>query len=861
MIRVLLPGLTLLALVLACFSRLVIEPDGLVVDPIRPSIDLAFPGQSRTVGNDLTDVFLPRYAAIVTRLREHASIPVWDDSGFAGRPLVGNPQSGLFYPPVWIAWAVGRHSALGWLTVAHLYCAGIGTYVLARRLGIAAPAAVVAGACFEASPYLIAHAFEGHYPHVWSVCWYPWAFWGVLEMRKGRIGGSLALPIFLALSFLSGHVQEWYYLVVTLSAWAVGEGLWLVVKRDRAEGMSRLLGWFGLLGLAIAFCGSELLPDMAAQPWTLRTGKIALRQIDRYHLHALNLLQLLSPSALGGPNDYFGHDNYWETVFSTGLIPLILGLIGIAKHPRRRVVQGWLLLAVLSSIFAAGRKLGLYALAYRLLPGMDHFRVPSRTLFLASLAASVLVGFGADILLGSDLDRAAWLRLRKHVSCSLVVVSTLVISLGAMGYIAYGYARASDGHARSPNASTLLDSKPPSNGLYREARAALTVATEPQFWMTMGAMVLAWHLFGVGAGGRRATAYMLSTLVWFELAVSGYAILIVSPPERFVSHDTIARQLADLRNEETGPARVASVGSALGDLDASLLGLEKTNINDGFQLQIAADLYERLYWILDPLPIPKQSERPMDAAVAAFQMRVARSVLDRLSVRYLVSDRGSPIPGLEPVDLPGPLRVYRNPSTLPRAYVVPQAAPVHADARTVASQLSDVDPMQWVTMNDEPLRGVSGDRQPFTQARWRSNPSGGATVNVETSHPGLLVVGTTWMPGWQAHVDGHKIEVLVGNHCQQVVPLVSAGRHVIELSFTPPWLREGIAMTVCAGVSWILLATVLIVNRNGRRPRWRESPGWIESVPLYDRAQIHPHPRSTALDPVEEFEQASQTQP
>ena len=42
----------------------------------------------------------------------------------------------------------------------------------------------------------------------------------------------------------------------------------------------------------------------------------------RYHLHALNAFQLLSPDALGGPADYFGDDNYWETVFAIGLVPL-----------------------------------------------------------------------------------------------------------------------------------------------------------------------------------------------------------------------------------------------------------------------------------------------------------------------------------------------------------------------------------------------------------------------------------------------------------------------------------------------------------------------------------------------------------
>ena len=87
---------------------------------------------------------------------------------------------------------------------------------------------------------------------------------------------------------------------------------------------------------------------------------------------------------------------------------------------------------------------------------------------------------------------------------------------------------------------------------------------------------------------------------------------------------------------------------------------------------------------------------------------------------------------------------------------------------------------------------------------------GFVTVQVETTDPGLLVIGTTWMPGWQARVDGRDVQILKGNHCQQVVPLESGGRHEVELRFTPPGLYAGLVMTgsafdasgVCSRLRW-----------------------------------------------------------
>ena len=393
------PGSVALLLILpvvsgVCFHRLIASPGSLIVDGHRESVDHADRGHSRGLGNDLTSVFLPRFCYVVGQTRENGRRPAWDASGFGGRPLVGNPQAGLNYPPVWLAWWSGRLSALGWLTAAHLLGAGAGVYVLTRSLGLGRPAAVVAGGCFQASPYLIAHTFEGHYPHVWSACWYPWAFWGLSLALRRRAVGYWVLPGVLALTFLTGHPQEWYFLVVAISVWVATADAKCEPRAGdpgRKEGFGRVAVWVGLLGLSLCLCAVEFVAANSPSDRGLLEGEPRpLAHVNRYQLHALNLLQLLSPFALGRPADYVGHDNYWETVLSIGLAPLVLAVLGLCLHEDRRETRRWGILVALSVVFAAGRRLGLYALAYAVLPGMERFRVPSRTLFLASLGASVL---------------------------------------------------------------------------------------------------------------------------------------------------------------------------------------------------------------------------------------------------------------------------------------------------------------------------------------------------------------------------------------------------------------------------------------------------------------------------------------
>ena len=136
----LVPWAVLLALGCVCFARLVALPSGLMVDGQRPSIDFANHGEPRPVGNDATFVFLPHHLYVAKVLARFGHPPVWDSSGFGGRPMVGNPQAGLFYPPVWLAWCSPYPSTLGWLTVIHLLWAGVGTYFLAQSSGALAVA-------------------------------------------------------------------------------------------------------------------------------------------------------------------------------------------------------------------------------------------------------------------------------------------------------------------------------------------------------------------------------------------------------------------------------------------------------------------------------------------------------------------------------------------------------------------------------------------------------------------------------------------------------------------------------------------------------------------------------------------------
>ena len=87
---------------------------------------------------DLRGHHLPLAAAYADALQEGVW-PLWEPYSYCGRPLLANPQAAVFYPGVFLAALGGREGLLyrlELLEVAHVFLAGLFTYLLARRMGL-----------------------------------------------------------------------------------------------------------------------------------------------------------------------------------------------------------------------------------------------------------------------------------------------------------------------------------------------------------------------------------------------------------------------------------------------------------------------------------------------------------------------------------------------------------------------------------------------------------------------------------------------------------------------------------------------------------------------------------------------------
>lgn len=147
---------------------------------------------------DLPAYFVPLREHTARALRGEVS-PFWNDLVGCGEPFFANPQSAILYPPAWLALLLPPATAVGVEVGLHLALLGVGTALLARRLGAVGWWALAAGlGAVSAGPVLDS---AGVLNNLTALTWLPWAWEAALA------GAPRRCAVFSALVFFAGEPQ------------------------------------------------------------------------------------------------------------------------------------------------------------------------------------------------------------------------------------------------------------------------------------------------------------------------------------------------------------------------------------------------------------------------------------------------------------------------------------------------------------------------------------------------------------------------------------------------------------------------------------------------------------------------------
>ncbi len=365
------------------------------------------------VGGDTYRYFLPQKVVYAELLHRH-ELPLWNSWVGFGYPILGESQTGVFYPPNVVLYSLlSVNAAYNANFLLHYVLAFVFTWMYARAIGLGDWGSGLAALVYTFGWFPPRSGLE------WAIltgAWFPAALWCCerwLATRRTRFACLLA--VVLCLQLLVGHFNLAFLTVLTLVAY-VPLRLFFANRDLPAESRTRAKSLWGISLAAVVMAGLlaavQLVPTWQLMRLSqrveqgpdhnLRSGAIPVwywsQMVRPWYWYGLGTER---PSALdearaqlGGPT------NPVEAHLFFGLVPLVLALAwtAIAIRRRDRLSLVWAGLGLAALVYTTGLlvPIGQY------LPGFKYFSAPGRYGLITTLAAAVLAGKGLDWLRQTD---------------------------------------------------------------------------------------------------------------------------------------------------------------------------------------------------------------------------------------------------------------------------------------------------------------------------------------------------------------------------------------------------------------------------------------------------------------------------
>lgn len=349
---------------------------------------------------DLQIFFIPLKQFLADALAR-GELPFWNPGVSMGAPYFAEMQTGVLYPASWLLLLADGTRGIGLLLSFHLLLAAIGSYGLARSLGLAAPAALASAAVFTFGGCLLSTLNMINFMQ--ALAWLPWVLWAFerdARLRHARSWVPAALAV--GLQTLAGAPD------VSIMTGLVVAARQILLARDGLR-----IGWVVRVGLAyvaaLLLASPQLLATYELYSQSVRTAGLSVSEIQSYSLQFRELLSLIWPPALSRDD--------WAIaeVYKGGYVPLFLSLyIGwiatafalFALWARRGPALFWLALAAVGVFLALG---GNNPAAMWVYEAVAIFRYPEKYVVLLHVGLAMMVGLGVDAWLRRYAQRPRWL--------------------------------------------------------------------------------------------------------------------------------------------------------------------------------------------------------------------------------------------------------------------------------------------------------------------------------------------------------------------------------------------------------------------------------------------------------------------
>jgi hypothetical protein len=627
----------------------------------------------------------------------------------------------------------------------------------------------------------------------------------------------IGLALVVALQFLAGHAQTWFYSLCSVALYGLWEGAKRGRNRPSSFGRWLLLGVGILWGVALA--AIQFLP-------TLELSRIAQRSADegwrsfalQYSMWPWRLITLLLPDFFGNPaqGNYWGYATYWEDAGYVGVLPFLLALLSVivclsrlrarrhktvseTRHdlPDAGALQAipfFALLALFSLLMALGSNTPVYLVFYRFVPGFASFQAPARWLGVYTAAIAVLAGAGIDALRPSR-SLTVFCRLGVVAMAQIALVTLLVRSLLSGVQTTFSSALLEFSVLGVGALLLLLWGQNKDQGrldpdLDRRERVARTAWVVVTLALISADLIYAGHDLNPAID---ACLYERQTEIGTALGADGLQGRTFHPAEteRLVLYDRFFDFAA------YGPTR--SEPETL----AHWWNLREALIPD-------LGMVEHLPSANSAEPLVQARYRTLLQALEAAPPQIAQRTLGLMNVAYLLSSGENG--GADIVHRSPSVTAYRNPSLRQRAYVAHKVEWANSPEDALARlQSPTFDPSAVILESPQAPLARPAPADPHSAPDspvFLPSPPNRVTIQVGLAQPGYLVLMDAAYPGWRVYVDGQRADLLRANYAFRAVAL-GTGDHRVVFRYQPASLVAGTILSGAALFAVVIAGIVL----------------------------------------------------
>lgn len=660
-------------------------------------------------------------------------IPLWNPYEMTGKPLLANIQSGPFYPlnlifiikPFYVGWSLFIFSSM--------LLSGIFMYFYLMRNRLSHTSAFIGSIAFIFSGFIVSWLEWGNIVH--TILWLPLILASIdalLDMQdrdkkinKKTIVWFLILTFSLIASFLSGHLQTFFYVAVFSILYFLFEKLNSGKK------------------LVVPIILSFLAFVVITAVYSLKIFEfisLSARSIDQsewtkvgWFIPWKHLAQFFSPDFFGNPTtlNYWGDWNYAEFAGFIGVIPIVFAFIG-GLFIRERKNLFYLVSAVISLLFALPNTISYMPFLLKL-PIISSSQ-PTRLLAITCFCLSVLASFGVEKMLKEKES------IRKK---TLGVISVLTLTYACLWLLALRVI----GNITLENASV--------------AKRNLIF---PSAIFILCSVILFLYLYSKKA---LFTKIIISILVLIAVA-DGFRFASKFNPFTEKSYLFPSTQTIEFLKRDKDIYRIASADSRI----------FPPNFSTYYRIQ-TIEGYDPLYLRSYARLITLNESEGKNLGIQNFNRiitprNLSSKIINLLNVKYVLSLSDIKNSGFKKVFQEGQTQLYKNDNASKRTFFVESVYSVGSEDDAVKKIIKiDLKKEAVVEGLEKNLKFSKGNALISYYSENR------IAIKTNNENEGFLVLTDAYYPGWKARVDGKITEVHKTNVAFRGI-IVPGGKHIVE---------------------------------------------------------------------------------